>query len=466
MSSEAPQGGTAAARLYVAIAVVNLLTLGVYHASVDVPFRPLERALTVAAVSSVAALISQRWSERRLARLLGDVQVALLAILTLLLVLEGVWRLSPSVFPDWVRDRVQERDVDSVRRAVVEYQDESPFVKFRADTLVRSQGYRGTDEEFTYEWRTDRRGFKNPPEVAALDQVDVVALGDSFTEGMGVGVKEAWPTLLTMAGRPTYNLGVQGYAPTQLAGVFRRYGIPLKPRIVIIGYCEGTFAREEAFQDVEAARRGRRFTGAIQQSVDLEIRHQRRFVTTALFEAGYFAFASGVTAFKNLFRPHGPPPPLTMPLDPTFQRYATEIAYVAGSPARSLPIRERRKVWRDTLQAFLDIRDQSRALGARTILLYLPGRGEMYYERATGRPLPSDSFGRIEAQALEQFAAANDIPFVDPSARIRRHLSALKAGVPQSDYPYLKLDGHMSPRGHELVAEEIVSSLNRDAPGR
>jgi len=448
-----------AASLYRAVAVVNLMVAVSYRVLLDVPFPPLERLLAILAISSLAVVIVQRWPEARTARFLGDTQVALLTIFALLLGLEGVWRLAPGLFPGWVRDRVQERNVDSVRREVVEYLDSSPFVKFRANTLVRSQGFRGTEAEFAYEWGTDRRGFKNLPEVAALDQVEIVAVGDSFTEGMGVKTEEVWPTLLTRAAHPTYNLGVQGFAPIQLAGAFRRYGVSLKPRIVLIGYCEGMFAREEAFQDLEAARRGRRFTGAIQQFVDQEIRQQRRFVTTMLVEAGYFWFASGVTAFKDLFRPHGPPAPLAFPIDPAFQRYATEIAYVAGSPVRSLPIRERRKAWRDTLDAFLDIRDRGRAVGARTVLLYLPGRGAMYYERATGRPLPQEAFVRLEASALEQFAAANEMAFVDTSSRILRHVASLDARAPQGEYPYLKLDGHMSPRGHALVAEVVLTAL-------
>lgn len=452
-------------RVYTALALVNLLIVGLYRVFLDVPFRPLERVLAAAAVLSLTALLAQRWHQGRPARLLGDLQLGLFAMLVLLLALEGAWRLAPSAFPTWVRDRVQEHDVDAIRKEVVEYLDASPFVKFKPDTVVRSQGFRGTDEEFAYEWRTDRRGFKNPPKIAALDHVDAVALGDSFTEGMGVATEQTWPARLSQAGLPTYNLGVQGYAPSQLAGTFRQYGIPLAPKVVIVGYCASTFAREEAFQNVEAARTGRRFAGGIQLFVDREIRQQRHFLTTALFEAGYAAFASGVTAFKDLFRePRYPQRPAIPIVDAAFQRYAADVAAAPGSPFLIRQIREGGPFWRDSLRAFLDIRDRSRAISARTVLVYLPGRGTMYYERATGRPLLRENFERIEADAIQEFCAANGITFLDPSARIRRHVASIPVGAPQAEYPYLKFDGHMSAKGHALVSEEVLAALAAEPP--
>jgi len=154
-------------------------------------------------------------------------------------------------------------------------------------------------------------------------------------------------------------------------------------------------------------------------------------------------------------------------VDVAFSPYATEIAGVAGSPFLIRQIREEGVFWRDALRALLDIRDHSRELEARTVLVYLPGRGEMYYERATGRPPPEESLGRIEASALERFCAANGIAFLNPSARIRRQVAAIKAGAPQADYPYLKLDGHMSTRGHALVADEVLAALaGGDLPSR
>lgn len=444
-----------------AAALGSLLVLGAYLGFLDASLRPLQGLIAAGLALSLLSLLLLRSPARWSARL-HDVQLALFASLLVLCCAEAAWRLAPGLFPSILRDRLQERDVEGERRAVVEYLDESPFVKFRANTLVRSQGYRGGPEDFVYEWRTDRRGFKNPPELAARDRVEVVAVGDSFTEGMGVSAGDAWPARLARAGHPTYNLGVQGYAPTQLAGAFRRYGLPLAPKTVIVGYCSSTFLREKAFLDEASARRDRAFTGGIQSFVVREIRQQRRFVTTALFESAYLSLAPAVSAVKSFFG-HSSAERL-MPVrlvDTRFQSYAAEIAAVPGSQVAVAEVERQGVLWMRALDAIRDIRTRAEAAGARVIVLYLPGRGESYFERATGRPLPETSFSRIESAALARFCRSERIEFLDPSRRLSAHVMALASGAPQSELPFLRLDGHLSVRGHALVAEELLAHLER-----
>ena len=56
------------------------------------------------------------------------------------------------------------------------------------------------------------RGFRNR---RALDQADVVALGDSQTYGTSVAAEDAWPQQLgAITGLSTYNMAFGGYGPT------------------------------------------------------------------------------------------------------------------------------------------------------------------------------------------------------------------------------------------------------------
>lgn len=102
------------------------------------------------------------------------------------------------------------------------------------------------------------------------------------------------------AGIDAYNLGVQGYAPTQIAGTFQHYGLPLKARWVIVGYLGGIFDREAHFAgDVDvlqpdalpsgigrlvaddlAARRREQLDVA--EPAQRELRKQYRYFTVAL----------------------------------------------------------------------------------------------------------------------------------------------------------------------------------------
>ena len=54
--------------------------------------------------------------------------------------------------------------IRKVRKDVLEYLPESPWVKFKPNTAVELPKYRGDD--FSYTWTTDSLGFKNRPEMA------------------------------------------------------------------------------------------------------------------------------------------------------------------------------------------------------------------------------------------------------------------------------------------------------------
>lgn len=68
--------------------------------------------------------------------------------------------------------------------------------------------------EFSYLHYIDKYGFRNSDSVDMLDTIDVLALGDSFTEGLGAPQDSSWPVLLTREnGWTVYNAGVMGSDP-------------------------------------------------------------------------------------------------------------------------------------------------------------------------------------------------------------------------------------------------------------
>jgi hypothetical protein len=172
--------------------------------------------------------------------------LSLTTCLLTLIALEIVFLTTPSIFPDNIRLFV-ESGRTIVREEIVEQVPYSPFAKPKPNALVRIPGYYGPKDQFEYEWLADRRGFKNLAEIAALDKYDVVALGDSFTEGMGVKIEDTWTTRLHRKDHSTYNLGIQGYAPTQFRGAYERYGKQLEPKWVIVGMLGNVFERERKF---------------------------------------------------------------------------------------------------------------------------------------------------------------------------------------------------------------------------
>ncbi|MEX2302429.1 MAG: SGNH/GDSL hydrolase family protein [Bryobacterales bacterium] len=96
----------------------------------------------------------------------------------------------------------------------------------------------GNEEGRYLIYRSDEHGFHNPPGIWPLPQIDVAAVGDSFTQGASVPsernlvavVRRRWPL--------TLNLGYGGNGPlTELAALLE-YLPRRRPRVVLWVVCE------------------------------------------------------------------------------------------------------------------------------------------------------------------------------------------------------------------------------------
>jgi hypothetical protein len=349
----------------------------------------------------------------------------------------------------------------------VQYLNESPYAKFKPGVVVRSQGYRGSDKQYVYEWKTDRLGFKNLDDVLERKEpIQIVVVGDSFAEGMGVATEDIFSSILSRQGYLTYNLGVQGYAPKQIEGSFRLYGLTLKPKYVIIAYCSTTYLREASFFNEQAVLKEIKLTGGI-ASIDgmenTEIRVKTKHITTAIYllTKGYFRSArQNINNITNIF----------VSLKDRFSdnyllnRYSYEISKV---DAEKYDLRDvaQSPEWKSTVASFLNIYKMADQIGAKVIIIILPHRGSMYYEEATGKQLPLKTILAIETTLLRDFCEKEHMVFLDPSEHIQRYVSKLT--YKQKDlYPYLEIDGHMSKYGHQLICEEITDYLTKDYRAR
>lgn len=74
-------------------------------------------------------------------------------------------------------------------------------------------------------------GLDRPDAPAA----DAVVLGDSFTAGLEVDARKAWPSRLEAAtGLRVANLGVPSYGTTQEVRLYAEYGRRLRPKLVVL----------------------------------------------------------------------------------------------------------------------------------------------------------------------------------------------------------------------------------------
>lgn len=91
-------------------------------------------------------------------------------------------------------------------------------------------------EYLTY--TSDEHGFNNPPGVWQAAPVDVVAVGDSFTQGWCVDPARNYVSLIRERHPATVTLGMGGNGPLTTLAALREYGPALRPRTVLWFFCE------------------------------------------------------------------------------------------------------------------------------------------------------------------------------------------------------------------------------------
>jgi hypothetical protein len=100
--------------------------------------------------------------------------------------------------------------------------------------------------DIEYTLTTDKRGFRNKTN---LEKYDMVALGDSFTEGSNVTDDEVWPAILAQQSNLTvYNLGMAGSHPGIYLETLKKFGIILSPKIVLCMFYEGNDFRDSNYK--------------------------------------------------------------------------------------------------------------------------------------------------------------------------------------------------------------------------
>lgn len=91
-------------------------------------------------------------------------------------------------------------------------------------------------KDFRAVHRTDAHGFRNGGLWPG--RAEIVAVGDSLTFGHGVEAEQVWAAVLVKAfpGSRVINLGLSGSGPQQYLRVYETFGVPLQPRLLLIGF--------------------------------------------------------------------------------------------------------------------------------------------------------------------------------------------------------------------------------------
>lgn len=92
-------------------------------------------------------------------------------------------------------------------------------------------------KDFSYQFKSDSQGFTNFEDETLYQQADIVTIGDSYTEGVGVPHDLSYPRQLAqLTHQRILNLGHGSYDAYQYPIVLKRYGLAAHPRTVIVSF--------------------------------------------------------------------------------------------------------------------------------------------------------------------------------------------------------------------------------------
>lgn len=316
---------------------------------------------------------------------------------------------------------------------------------------------------------TDEVGLRNP---SRPEHCETVVVGDSFAEGSMVDDDEVWPALLGLhTGRCVYNAAVSGASPDVYLANLVAFGLPLRPRRVLVMVYEGNdFKPRSTWQP-----------GAPTESTGDRIRRWRHLA----FKGSPLRWRIKAWLLQTA-GPIGAEAPLPregvlrwMPI--RIQGPAGEV-FLAFEPKRLLRLGvlepERfpeSRDFTDNAEIFRQLARIVRDRGAEVLFLYAPSKVHVALPLVRDRVSDRDlyDFARYEEEDLpdpETFGALVDRnldtaerTFLDfcrrEGLRCLSLTAALREHLARGEPVYFTYDPHWTRVGHRVVAEEIEAAL-------
>lgn len=321
----------------------------------------------------------------------------------------------------------------------------TPYVREDPDTIYSHiPGRRGRMEspgEFAVRFAINSKGLRSPEiDYPRTGRDRVLAIGDSFTFGVGAEDDESWPALLnagleanTPGAFETLNAGVQGWGLAEYWIWLGKEGRRYRPDWIVLG--------------IHASDWTSAFRGLVSLDESGELAKHRRG-------------AAGIDRLKQASA--------KIPFYETLMNWSVFANYLKGVVARRLrggttkgleaegtePAQERfERAWPTNRALLLALERQAGELGAKLALIFIPT-----YQHIGGGPGHEGIEQRFRA-ALAKHAAARGIPFVDMTPRFRA--ATAQASTTIEEYFHAD-DGHCTPRGYGEIARSALEIIRTD----
>ena len=258
-----------------------------------------------------------------------------------------------------------------------------------------------------------------------------VAVGDSFTFGMGVEHEATWVARLTnLARREIINLSVPGWGPQQYTRAVERYGTSLSPKIFFYGIYSNDFEDVLLFD---------------------------QWIRDPAYKQALESFLRTNSVAFNLWRLSG-----------TNSNGGVEDIHLSGldvkfnSQRLKTVLNNQRSnfasAWSLTKREIELAMDYSQRAAATFVLLYLPSKEEAYWNLIKEKEISLKSFDdgtEIFRTHILEFCKTRQIACLDLTL-------ALRTRAAQGVKLYFPHDAHWTEAGNRIVAEEIFGFLVRN----
>ena len=281
----------------------------------------------------------------------------------------------------------------------------------------------------------DAKGFRNPN---VPEQADLVAIGDSHTQGLNAASAESWPHVLGLSQNQTvYNMGVGGYGPLQYEQLVEQ-ALEMQPKTIVIGLYLGN--------DLGDVVRG------------IRSRHSERQIDNS-FRYGLKYHTAIGSAMTQLIRTSsfGRPPgfEVTVPHNPTYVA-DSRLTWLAND--MDLSNSKIEGALNTTLKIITDADEKCRQQNVRLCVLLIPTRESVYFHATENvNREPWKKLAQTETDVRSRILSALEAGQVQHTDLLPALTDALKTTpdvYPQYD------EGHPLPAGYEVYATAAAKLLN------
>ena len=310
---------------------------------------------------------------------------------------------------------------------------------------------RWVSSEFDVRVRINADGFRDRERATSKPPGTrrIVVLGDSITEALQVPLEETFAARverhLTTAARPVevLNLGISALGPAQEYLILREYGVRYAPDVVVLAVFtandfRGSLAVLEGKPYLRYPRQGP--DGAIMRGADGDVLFTDPFVPSPGRQWLRTHVASYRLIRDRVWRTAGG----------SESPAAADLLAIYREPPPS--------VWREAIDVTLamvgDVDALARRIGAQLIVLVVPAPWEVDPRAREQHPElrgAAVDWGRPQ-RLLFDWLARHRIPTVTVSDAFAHEVAA-------GGRPYFRIDGHLTPNGHRLVADRLAAVL-------